>query len=389
MRTTFNTIVLGLGGIGSGAAYWLSRRLGADVLGIEQFEFNHARGESHDHTRIIRHSYHTPQYVELTKHAYAAWRALEADCGQRLIVTTGGLDLAPREGAAIRLMNYSKSLSAAGISHEVLDGTEIAKRWPQFNVDERHHGVFQADGGIATPELSNRAHLRMAREHGATLIDNAPVTQIEDRNGEITVRAGDQAFICKKLVIAAGPWTNNALTHLGCSLPLEVSREQVVYFDSPHINDFLVGRFPVWIWMDEPCFYGFPVYGHHGVKLAQDCGGYITTGDTRTFELDPANFQRVRDFAARYMPRALGPSHLIKTCLYTLTPDRDFVLDTLPEHPNVSVAIGAGHAYKFASVLGKILSELAIDGATPCDIDALNFDRHILTLADPPKSYSQ
>ena len=208
MRNTFNTIVLGLGGVGAGAAYWLSRRLGADVLGIEQFEFNHARGESHDHTRIIRHSYHTPAYVELTKHAYAAWRALEADAGQKLIVTTGGLDLAPREGAAIRLENYSESLSACGIAHEVLDGREIAKRWPQFNVDERHHGVYQADGGIATPELSNRAHLRMAREHGATLIDNAPVTHIDDRASEISVSRSSlpsRSFLTSSTAVSSLP----------------------------------------------------------------------------------------------------------------------------------------------------------------------------------------
>lgn len=383
----FDVIVLGLGGIGAGAAYWLARRIGGRVLGIEQFALFHERGESQDHSRIIRHSYHTPAYVELTKRAYSAWSTLEADLGRPLIVTCGGLDLGPRTGARIDIEEYARSMSECGIAYERLDAREIMRRWPQFTLTDDIHGLYQADGGIAPAAQCNAAHIAMARAHGAALIDNAPVTRIADHGGEIVVTAGGQTYTCGKLVVAAGPWSNGVLARLGMQLPLVISREQVVYYDSPHLAEFTPGRFPVWIWMDEPCYYGFPAYGEPAVKAAQDCGGFETTADGRGFDPEPENAQRVRDFMARYIPRGLGPERRIKTCLYTLTPDRDFVVDTVPGHPNVSMAIGAGHAFKFASEIGRILSELALDGATPADVSSFTLNRPILNMANPPRNY--
>jgi sarcosine oxidase len=383
----YDVIVLGLGGVGAGATYWLSRRIGGRLLGVEQFALFHDRGESQDHSRIIRHSYHTPAYVELTKRAYDAWSRLEADLGRQLIVKCGGLDLGPRSGAAIDLEEYARSMSACDIDYERLDAREIMRRWPQFTLSDDIHGLFQADGGIAPAASCNAAHIAIARANGAALVDNSPVTRIEDRGGEIAVTAGGRRYTAGKLVIAAGPWSNGALAHLGVQLPLVVNREQVMYYDSPHLADFTPGKFPVWIWMDEPCYYGFPVYGEPAVKAAQDCGGFETTADGRSFDPEPQNMQRVRDFMARHIPSGLGPERRVKTCLYTLTPDRDFVVDTVPGHPNVSVAIGAGHAFKFASELGRILSELALDGATSAGIAAFKINRTILTMANPPRNY--
>src|SRR5215210_333126 len=170
VKHDYEYIVLGLGGFGSAAAYWLSRRAGPDVLGVEQFELGHVRGESQDHSRIIRLSYHTPAYVELAKHAYTAWAELERDSGERLVLRTGGLDFAPRE-SAIPLTNYSGSMDAAGVAYEHLDAAEIRRRWPQFTVTDDIHGLYQPESGIAMAARGNAAHLRMAREHGATLRD--------------------------------------------------------------------------------------------------------------------------------------------------------------------------------------------------------------------------
>ena len=188
-------------------------------------------------------------------------------------------------------------------------------------------------------------------------------------------------------MIAAGPWSNGALGHLGVHLPLEITREQVTYFATPHRDEFAPGRFPVWIWLDDPCYYGFPVFGEPATKVAQDCGGRPTTGDTRDFEPDLENAEGVERFLARHIPRALGPVHLIRTCLYTLTPDRDFVLDAVPGHAGAFAAIGAGHAYKFASVIGRILAELAIDGRTASEIAPFAMQRAILKMEHPPVTY--
>ncbi len=386
MKRDYEYIVLGLGGWGSAAAYWLSRRAGAGVLGLEQFELAHVRGESQDHSRIIRLSYHTPEYVELAKHAYAAWAEVAKDAGEQLVLKTGGLDFAPRD-SAIPLTNYSGSMDAAGVPYEHLDAPEIRRRWPQFTVTDDIHGLYQPESGIAMAARGNAAHVRMARAHGATLIDRAPVERVRPVGGEIEVTAAGTTYRCRRLVIAAGAWSNGTLTHFGVHLPLRVTQEQVTYFATAYQADFQPDRFPIWIWMDDPCFYGFPIFGEAGPKAGQDAGGEQVTAETRTFEPDRAALERTVAFLGKYIPKALGPIIYTKTCLYTLTPDRDFVLDTVPGHPNVAVGIGGGHGFKFASLIGRILSELAIDGRTERNIEPFRIDRAILQLQNPPANY--
>jgi sarcosine oxidase len=386
VRTDVEYIVLGLGGLGSGAAYWLARAAGRDVLGLERFELGHDRGESQDHSRIIRLSYHTPAYVKLAQRAYECWAAVETDAGEPCLLRTGGLDLAP-SGSAIPLDPYAASMRAAGVAFEELDAREIMRRWPPFALTEDCRGLYQADAGIAMAARATAAHQRLAREYGATLLERKPVTAVRSVGGEVEVVGEGKAWRCRKLVVAAGPWSTQILEMLGHPLPLDVTQEQVTYYASPDRRAFAPERFPVWIWMDDPCFYGFPVFGEPAVKLAQDAGGKPVTADTRTFEPDPENTARVERWARQYLPGALGPVHLVRTCLYTLTPDRDFVLDTVPGHPDIMVAIGAGHAFKFASVIGRILSELALAGTTGSDIGPFAITRPILAERNPVRSY--
>ena len=386
MKRDYEYIVVGLGGWGSAAAYWLSRRARADVLGLEQFELGHVRGESQDHSRIIRLSYHTPGYVELAKHAYRAWHEVEREGGEQLVLKTGGLDFAPRQ-SAIPLTTYSDSMDAAGVPYEHLDAAEIRRRWPQLTVTDDIHGLYQPESGIAMAARGNAAHLRLARAHGATLRDRAPVERIRPTDGELEVTAGGATYRCRRLVIASGAWSNAALAHFGMHLPLRVTQEQVTYFATPHADEFQPARFPIWIWMDDPCFYGFPAFGESGPKAGQDAGGKETTGDTRTFDPDLEALDRVVRFLEGHLPGALGPIIYTKTCLYTLTPDRDFVLDVLPEHPEIAMAIGGGHGFKFASLIGQILSDLSIDGRSPRDLTPFRIDRPILQLKDPPRNY--
>ncbi len=386
MKRDYEYIVLGLGGFGSAAAYWLSKRAGAEVLGLEQFELGHVRGESQDHSRIIRLSYHTPAYVELAKHAYRAWAQLEKDSGEQIVLKTGGLDFAHRV-SAIPLTNYSGSMDAAGVSYETLYAGEIMRRWPVFRLTDDVHGLFQPESGIAMAARGNAAHQRVAREQGANLRERSPVEAIRPLKGEIEIEAGGVRYRCRHLVITAGSWSNRALGPFEVQLPLTVTQEQVTYFATPRPADFQPGRFPIWIWMDDPCFYGFPIFGEQGPKVGQDAGGREVTADTRTFEPDQAALGRVQDFLGKYIPSALGPIIYTKTCLYTLTPDRDFVLDAVPGHPNVVVAIGGGHGFKFASLIGRILAELAIDGSTERNVEPFRISRTVLQLANPPKHY--
>jgi sarcosine oxidase len=384
-RRAWDAIVIGLGGIGSAAAYWLSRRLGDRVLGLEQFELDHANGASADHSRIIRLSYHRPDYVRLARRAYECWREVESQAGEQIVTITGGLDLWPAE-PAIPQGDYVESLTAEGVSFERLEASEVMRRWPQWRLEPDVTALWQPQGGLADPFKGNEAHRRLARVHGATLRDRTRVTSLRDAGGgELEVGTDAGTFTTARLILAADAWTNQLLKSFGRRLPLQVTREQVTYFACPDPASFAPDRFPIWIWMDDPSFYGFPTYGEAGPKAAQDCGGAPVDPDRRTFERDEPAFQRVVAFLDDHLPGAVGPPIYTKTCLYTLTPERDFVVDRLPDHPGVFVTLGAGHGFKFASVLGRILAELSLDASTPSapELPAFRIDRPSLLETDP------
>ncbi len=378
--------VLGLGGIGSAATFWASRRLGASVLGIEQFAVGHARGGSEDHSRIIRLSYHTPAYVELAKAAYAAWEQVEVDWGEPLILRTGGLDLAPPD-AAIGLDAYRSSMTATGVPFEELEASEVMRRWPQWRLDDDVSALFQEQSGLVMASRANKTHRRLAREHGATILEDAGVSSIRETDGEVEVVAGGRAYRLGSLVIAAGAWTNSMLANFGLHLPLEVTLEQVVYLNAIDPLAFHPARFPIWIWMDVPSFYGFPIFGEPAVKVAWDRCRVVTDPETRAMEPRDDVTEAVLEFGATHLPSAVGGVYLAKTCLYTLAPDRDFILGRVPGTEHVYMAVGSGHAFKFASVLGKTLADLAIDGATAVDISPFDPMRPILEESDPTRSY--
>ncbi|HXU86347.1 MAG TPA: N-methyl-L-tryptophan oxidase [Verrucomicrobiae bacterium] len=390
MRNDWDAIVVGLGAIGSGAACWLSRRLGDRVLGLEQFELGHDKGAGQDHSRIIRLSYHRPDYVRLARRAYATWAEVEAESGTTIVTRTGGLDIGPRE-AAIPLRDYVDAMTAEGVPFEQLDGPEISRRWPQWQLGDEHHGLYQADAGIADPNRGNAAHQRLARANGATLLEHAPVAALRSvAGGGLEVELTDgSVHRAPHVVIAADAWTNDLLDAFDRRLPLTIIEAQVTYFAAPDPARFAPDRFPIWIWMDDPSFYGFPTYGEAGPKAAEDVGGDEVTPATRRFERNEIGFRRLTDFLARHLPEHLGPEIYTKTCLYTMTPDRDFVVDRLPEAPGVLVVLGAAHGYKFASVLGRILAELVVDGSTPSagELERFTIDRPILLEANPVTSF--
>lgn len=381
-------VVVGLGALGSAAAYEIADR-GAEVVGLERFGLGHHRGASHDSSRILRHSYHTPGYVALTFDAYRDWDRLERASGQTLVTTVGGLDLFP-PGCAIPADDYLSSMTAAGADFDVLDAGATEKRWHQFRLPEDTLVLHQSRAAIVPAARGTATLQRLARERGAVLRDSCPVLEVRDLGSRgVEVVTEDATYRCRRLVVCADAWTNQVLAGLDWQVPLTVLLQQVTYFAPPDPGLFEPGRMPLWIWMDDPSFYGFPCFGEETVKMAEDCGGAVVDPDRRRFDPDPDRLALLQGFAARTLPESGEPVRSL-TCLYTLTPDRDFVLGPVPGHESVVVGLGAAHGFKFAPTFGRLLADLATGASTAADgpdLSPFRLDRPALTEAGQPVSW--
>ncbi len=377
---------MGLGGIGSGAVYWAAKRAGAGVLGLERFEFGHERGASQDHSRIIRLSYHQPEYVRFARDAYAAWSEVEAGSGEELVIRTGGLDLYP-ESAAGWIDDYVRSLDeVGGIPYAWFDAGEAMRRWPQWRLADDVRVMHQEDSGIVAAARANATHRRLAASMGATLVSGARVTEVREAGGCYELETERALFRSERLIIATDAWTNELLEQLWRPINLVVTQEQVTYYASGDLGAFSPERFPIWIWMGEPSFYGFPAWGERGAKIGRDAGGPEVTADERSFEPRPDYSETLDAFMREHLPGGFGPYLKQKTCLYTMPPDRDFVLDLIPGHEGAAVGQGAAHGFKFASAFGKSLVELVFEGETESDVSAWSLERDLLTMENPPRS---
>ena len=377
MSTRVDYVVAGLGALGSAAAYELAGR-GHSVVGLERFELGHTNGASHDTSRILRHSYHTPAYVRLTRDAYADWARLELASARSLVTTVGGLDLFPPR-AAIPPVDYVNSLTEVGIEHEVLDAGEMATRWPQFRLARDVMALYQPDAAIVPAGLGTRTMQEQATLLGADLRPRSPVTAVHDRGERgLDIETATGSIRCRGLVVCADAWVNDIVGHLGVSVPVEVTLEQVTYFRPEQPARFAPDRMPLWIWMDDPSYYGFPSYGEATVKAAQDCGGPVVDPERRTSERDPAMEERLAVFVGDLLPGSGVPVRSSR-CQYTLTPDRDFVIDKVPGCETVVVALGAAHGFKFAPTFGRLLADLVVDGGTGTDLSDFRLDRPALT----------
>jgi sarcosine oxidase len=378
VKHAYEYIVVGCGGLGSAATYRLAREAGGEVLALEQFRLGHDNGASQDHSRIIRLSYHDPAYTALTPHTYTAWGEVEEESGVQLVVKTGGLDLAAPGCESID--NYAAAMTAAGFPYEELSAAEAMRRWPQWRLDEGDRVLYQADAGLVDARKANAAHIALARAHGAAVLDNTPVREINANDGGVQVVTDDAIFQADTVVVAADAWTNQVLAGVGFSMPLTITQEQVTFWATPHLRQFAPDRFPIWIWHGED-YYGFPVYGEVATKAGVDVGGRVVTTETRTFEKDRAANERLVAFLEHRLPGYVGPELYTKSCLYTMPPDRNFTIDFVPGQPRILVAQGAAHAYKFSALIGKILADLAVRGETGYPIDPFSATR--AALSDP------
>ena len=376
MPRTYDVIVIGLGGMGSAAAYQLALR-GERVLGVERFSPAHDRGSSHGRSRIIRQAYFEgPDYVPLLLRAYELWDQIEQETGTELLTVTGGLMMGPPGSATVT----GSRLSAQkwGLEHEMLDATQIAERFPTLRPEQDAIGLYEAKAGFVRPEPAVAAHLERARQLGAELHFEEKVMgwDATAETDGVRVRTATGTYEGRGLVVAPGAWAPQVLADL--RLPLMVER-QVQFWFAPRsgARTFQVGRHPIFIWETSTGvqFYGFPAHGPpaDGVKVAFFRMGYETQPDELDTEVHAEEIDLMQSFLRHRIPQ-LGAFIRGEPCMYTTTPDEHFVIAKHPAFPQVVVAAGfSGHGFKFASVVGEILSDLVTEGTS----------RHPIAMFDP------
>lgn len=352
--------VVGAGGVGSAAARHLAKA-GHEVLLVEQFEVDHDRGSSYGDSRVTRLTYHEPIYTAMMVEAYRLWEALQSEADELLQTRCGILVFgSPRHP---EIAGTIRSLEANGIPYERLDAREVARRLPPFRLAEGEVGIWQADGGFLRASRCVRVNVRLAQAHGATLLARTAVTSLIRRPTGVTLELdGQPGPTVDRVVVTAGPWASRLLADLG--LPLVVTR-QVYLFLKPRAGTeraFEVGRFPVW--MDvEADTYGFPSHGAiPGAKLSFFHGHDTPTDPDRVArEVTELDREPLREWARRRLPDLTGEVTHEKVCLYTNTPDLDFVIGALPGDPRVVCVAGlSGHGFKFTVLLGRMAADLAL-----------------------------
>jgi len=356
--STYDVIVLGLGGMGSAAAYACAQR-GLKVLGIEQFAFGHDQGSSHGQSRIIREVYYEhPSYVPLVQEAFTRWEALQEQTKQTLLFRCPCANIGPPDSPIIE--GVQRAAQEHHLAAATYQGRELRARLPQFRLPENYYAVLEERAGWLRVEDCVLMLQRQARQLGAELHEREGVRHWKSDQKKVEVETDRTRYVAASLIITAGPWAGQALPDL--QLPLHVMRQVQLWFEPSDKKHYSCPDFPVFI-IDSPsgAFYGLPADAGPGLKLAQHYGApeLPEPGEIqRTFLED--DVRPVRDFLRQYLPEvADAPLNAHSVCIYTLTPDRHFIIDHHPHHLNVALACGfSGHGFKFAPVVGEAMADL-------------------------------
>ena len=353
-----DAIVAGLGAHGSAAAYHLAKR-GQSVLGFDRFARGHTLASFGGLSRIIRLSYYEhSSYVPLLRRAWDLWRELERDSGETLLTQTGGLYMGPLDGELV-----SGSLASArmhGLEHELLDSAELQRRYPPFDVDRDWVGLSDAQAGWLAPERSVETHLRLAERHGATLRFAEPIERWERDGDGVRVTSAQGSYRARRLVITAGAWLSRLVPQLAPHLWVE---RNVLFWFEPRLELETFAKLPVYIVEDTDRFYyGFPYEPASGLKVAGLHFGDRVDPDIVEREASPTDEERVRAWLRRRMPLANGERRRAQVCLYTNSPDGHFIIDR--DGPVTYASACSGHGFKFASVIGELLADMAVGGAS-------------------------
>ena len=368
-RSRWDVVVVGCGVMGAAVSYNLARR-GLRVLAVERFGVNNERGSSHGRTRIIRLAYHeNPKYVPLLRRAFDAWREIESKSGKRLLRKTGGLMIGKKDGDFVR--GVVRSAKAHGLPYEALSASDANTRFEAFNLGDEFAAVHDPNAGVLSAEESVRAFVGLASEAGCEFRFSEEVKGWKSRAEGIELETSLGRQTTARVVLCAGAW-NGAL--LRGVVPLQCERQVPLWFSTGGKERFTASKMPVFIMEEEKgsCYYGIPDVGH-GVKAARHHGGEVSGPDMVKREVTEGDIAPVRAFISRRLKDLDGPPIESTTCIYSNTPDFDFVVGPHPgDQRTFILSACSGHGFKFASVLGEVVANLALGESAGFDISFLS-----------------
>jgi sarcosine oxidase len=352
--------VVGLGGTGSAALRFLAQS-GHTAVGYEQFHIGHEHGSSHGESRIIRYTYPDLLYTQMMSDAYELWFELEKEAEEKLFVRCGGLYFGDKDDPEIA--STERSLIDADLPFERLNAEQVKEKYPAFHLQSNEIALYQKDSGFLRATRCVQANIRLAKKHGAIVHETTKVQQIYTKNNKTVIQSslGEEEF--DRVVVTAGPWMSTLFKDL--NLPLITTRQQIVYLSINDHQEYFQsnGTFPVWIDSTEN-LYGFPSDGQiDGIKLAfHHEGQAITDLDDKRAPVDEKYIEEILRYSKKRFPNLGSTVTHSQTCVYTNTPNHDFIIDSVPGQSNVFLVSGcSGHGFKFTVLLGKIISMMAID----------------------------
>ena len=376
-----DVIVIGVGTMGAAACEALARR-GCRVLGLEQFAIPHVFGAHHGQSRMFRLAYFEhPDYVPLLQRSLELWQELEKRSGVKLLHLTGALYAGPEgpmgPGGSELVPGSLQAARRFGLVHELLTHAELAKRFPPLRLPDSFVGLLERDAGFVVPELAVGALAAGALRHGAELHGHERVLEWSADGSGVRVRSERREYRAGSLVLAGGPWSAKLCRDLG--VELVITRQVMGWVQPKWAGVFDLGRWPCWAIEreDGALYYGFPVLPWHpGLKSAIHARGRPCDPDTVERSANAADEEECHEGLRRHLPDADGPLLSLTVCMYDNSPDSHFIIDRHPRHPNVIVATGfSGHAFKFAPVVGEVLADLTLDGATRLPVGFLGLSR--------------
>lgn len=373
MKATFDVVVLGLGANGSSAIYHLSKT-GLAVLGIDRFTPPHSHGSSHGQSRIIRQAYHeNPLYVPLVKEAYSLWGELEKTTGKTLLLRTGGIMLGNENSSVIK--GAKLSAETHNVSSAYLDNNQIKNTFPALKPAADTVAVLDKGAGILFPERCIQTYLEEAQQAGASLHYNERVVRITPTENSIAIVTDKNTYQAAKLIISVGAWLPELMPEL--QLPLTIERQVLYWLKSKKQQSYFTpDALPIYIWEYAPgsIFYGFPDLGD-GIKIAFYHGGNIIAPDALTPDVSQEEIASMMEVAETYLDIE-AVFNYATTCMYTNTPDENFIIDFHPQYKNIIIASPcSGHGFKFASLTGKLLCDMAVGNPISFDLSPFRIAR--------------